>query len=124
MQGDFAAMNAIYTETPEKIAYNSRIDEADDWYMLCNAGRGTDCLVYLHGHGSRGDQLFTRADIKIRLPFIAGLKLSIIAPDLRGNSWMCPTVVSDLAGILTSCRENTVSNASSSSREAWAAPER
>ncbi len=98
-------MSAIYTETPEKIAYKSRIDGADDWYMLCNAGRGTDCLVYLHGHGSRGDQLFTRADIKTRLPLIAGLNLSVIAPDLRGNSWMCPTVVSDLADILTFCRE-------------------
>ena len=95
----------MYTETPEKITYNSRVDGASDWYMLCNAGSGTDCLVYLHGHGSRGDQLFTRADIKTRLPLIAELNLSVVAPDLRGNSWMCPTVVNDLADILTSCRE-------------------
>ena len=95
----------MYTETPEKITYTSKVDGAQDWYMLCNAGRGTDCLVYLHGHGSRGDQLFTRADIKDRLPLIAKLGLSVIAPDLRGNSWMCPTVVEDLADILVSCRE-------------------
>jgi pimeloyl-ACP methyl ester carboxylesterase len=96
---------AMYTETPEKITYTSKVDGAADWYMLCNAGRGTDCLVYLHGHGSRGDQLFTRADIKNRLPLIAKLNLSVIAPDLRGNSWMCPTVVEDLSDILNTCRE-------------------
>ena len=95
----------MYTETPEKITYTSKVDGASDWYMLCDAGRGTDCLVYLHGHGSHGDQLFTRADIKTRLPIIAGLGLSVIAPDLRGNSWMNPTVVDDLADILATCRE-------------------
>ena len=95
----------MYTETPEKIVYTSKVDGASDWYMFCNAGRRTDCLVYLHGHGSRGDQLFTRSDVKERLPFIAKLELSVIAPDLRGNSWMCPTVVSDLADLLVSARE-------------------
>ena len=95
----------MYTETPEKIVYTSKVDGAEDWYMLCNAGRGSDCLVYLHGHGSHGDQLFTREDIKTRLPLIAGLNLSVIAPDLRGNSWMNPTVVADLAGILETARE-------------------
>jgi len=95
----------MYTETPKKIAYTSKVDGAEDWYMLCDAGRGTDCLVYLHGHGSHGDQLFTREDIKTQLPRIAELNLSVIAPDLRGNSWMDPTVVNDLADILTTCRE-------------------
>ena len=98
-------MNAPYTETPEKIVYQSNADGVEDWYMLCDAGRGSDCLVYLHGHGSRGDQLFTREDIKSRLPLIAGLGLSVVAPDLRGNSWMNPTVVDDLADILATCRE-------------------
>ncbi len=96
--------DTMYTETPKKISYTSKVDGASDWYMLCDAGRGTDCLVYLHGHGSRGDQLFTREDIKIRLPLIAKLDLSVIAPDLRGNSWMDPTEVEDLADILNSCR--------------------
>ena len=95
----------MYTETPEKITYTSKVDGAEDWYMLCDAGRGTDCLVYLHGHGSHGDQLFTRTDIKTRLPLIAELGLSVVAPDLRGNSWMDPTEVADLADILNSCRE-------------------
>jgi pimeloyl-ACP methyl ester carboxylesterase len=95
----------MYTETPVKIVYQSKVDGAEDWYMLCDAGRGSDCLVYLHGHGSRGDQLFTREDIKSRLPLIAELGLSVVAPDLRGNSWMCPTEVDDLADILENCRE-------------------
>ena len=95
----------MYTETPEKIVYTSRVDGAEDRYMLCDAGRGTDCLVYLHGHGSHGDQLFTREDIKTRLPLIGRLNLSVVSPDLRGNSWMDQTVVDDLADILNTCRE-------------------
>lgn len=95
----------MYTETPEKITYASKVDGHEDWYMFCDAGRGADCLVYLHGHGSTGDQLFTREDIKNRLPLIASLKLSVIAPNLRGNAWMCPAAVEDLAAILVSARE-------------------
>lgn len=94
----------MYTETPEKIVYTSSVDGATDWYMLGNAGRGTRCLVYLHGHGSTGDQLFTRADIKSRLPLIERLNLSVVSPNLRGNAWMCPAAVSDLAEILIGCR--------------------
>ena len=95
----------MYTETPERIDYTSRVDGTKDWYMFCDAGRGADCLVYLHGHGSTGDQLFTRADIKDRLPLIAEFNLSVIAPNLRGNAWMCPAAVEDLACLLTSARE-------------------
>ena len=94
-----------YQAVPKRIEYASRVDGAPDWYMLCDAGAGSDCLVYLHGHGSGGDQLFTREDIKVRLPLLEKFKLSVVSPNLRGNAWMCPAAVTDLADILTSCRE-------------------
>jgi len=90
---------------PRKLFYTSRVDGSADWYMFHDAGRGTDCLVYLHGHGSTGDQLFTRADIKTQLPLIESLGLSVISPNLRGNAWMCRAAVTDLAELLTDCRD-------------------
>ena len=90
---------------PQRLTYTSRIDGTVDWYMLHDAGRGTDCLVYLHGHGSTGEQLFTRKDIQSRLPLIERLNLSVVSPNLRGNAWMCPAAVDDLAQLLTDCRD-------------------
>lgn len=90
---------------PGRFTCISKVDGIEDWYMLCDAGRGTDCLVYLHGHGSHGDQLFVRADIKARLQLIERLNLSVVAPNLRDNAWMCPAAVADLAELLTHCRE-------------------
>ena len=90
---------------PKSVEYVSGVDGFRDRYFLHDAGRGSDCLVYLHGHGSDGSQLFTREDIKVNLPLIDGLGLSVVSPDLRGNSWMCPAAVADLAEILNSCRE-------------------
>ena len=91
--------------TPLTVGYTSAVDGLRDRYLLHDAGKGTDCLVYLHGHGADGSQLFTREDIKVNLPLIVGLGLSVISPDLRGNGWMCPAAVADLAKILGSCRE-------------------
>ena len=90
---------------PQIVEYTSSVDGFRDRYFLHDAGKGTDCLVYLHGHGSDGSQLFTREDIKVNLPLLAELGLSVISPDLRGNGWMCPAAVADLADILTSCRK-------------------
>ena len=98
-------MMGNYTAEPKRIEYTSCVDGTNDWYMLCDAGSGSDCLVYLHGHGSTGDQLFTRADIKTRVPLIERLHLSVVSPNLRGNAWMCRAAVTDLAGILVACRE-------------------
>lgn len=99
------------TIKPQKIEYVSGVDGTADWYMFHNAGNGTDCLVNLHGHGSAGDQFFvsrqdelSKAVFKAKFELIEKYHLSIIAPNLRGNAWMCPSAVSDLADILCSCR--------------------
>ena len=41
---------------PVRFEYVSKVDNYKDWYMVHDAGEKTDCLVYLHGHGSNGDQ--------------------------------------------------------------------
>ncbi len=90
---------------PERLCYTSRADGAEDWFMLRDAGPGSDCLVYLHGHGSDGNQLFTRKDVMAAIPLVAAKGLSVVAPNLRGNAWMCPSAVQDLADLLAGLRE-------------------
>lgn len=90
---------------PQKCRFVSKADGLEDYYYLRNAGENTVCLVYLHGHGSCGDQFFTRRDIaEIVLPMVREYNLSVISPNLRGNAWMCPAAVSDLYDILTENR--------------------
>ncbi len=93
---------------PLRVDYRSQVDGTPDWYLLVNAGTGTDCLVNLHGHGSAGDQFFLNPDDPPQQAKMARLQkhnLSVIAPNLRDNAWMCPAAVSDLADILAECRE-------------------
>ena len=94
--------------TPVRVDCTSKVDGKSDYYLLFNAGAGTDCLVNLHGHGSHGDQFFTNQDTPERIPgleMVKQLKLSVIAPNLRDNAWMCPAAVSDLADILNEGRK-------------------
>lgn len=84
--------------------YTSKVDGLTDWYMLHDAGVSSDCVVYLHGHGSHGDQLFTRADIKWFGETLAEKKFSILSPNLRDNSWMGPAAAADLYDLIRSCK--------------------
>ena len=47
-----------------KLTYRSPVDGLEDWALLWPGTRAGAWLVFLHGHGSQGDQLFTRADIR------------------------------------------------------------
>lgn len=85
---------------PVKVEYFSKADQYKDWYMLHNAGKGTDCIVYLHGHGSHGDQFFIREDFEERRAFVKKNNLSVISPNLRDNAWMGPAAAEDLYQIL------------------------
>jgi pimeloyl-ACP methyl ester carboxylesterase len=54
-------------------------------------------VVHLHGHGSSGDQIFTRQDIRdMWLAHYRSHGLGVLSPNLRGNAWMCPKAVEDL----------------------------
>lgn len=90
---------------PVKFEFTSKIDGFFDWYMVHHAGDGSDCIVNLHGHGSCGDQFFTREDLESWRDEIKHQNLSVFAPNLRGNAWMCPAAAEDLALILRENRE-------------------
>lgn len=89
-----------HSHIPQKVDYVSEVDGKSDWYMRCDAVKGGDCVVVLHGHGSKGDQLFTRPDQTPIREFLERIGANVISPNLRDNAWMNPAAVSDLTRIL------------------------
>jgi pimeloyl-ACP methyl ester carboxylesterase len=89
-----------YRDATVKITYGSARDGTEDWAML-EPGTGTTWVIVLHGHGSHGDQLFTRPDLaNERLPSIRAKGLGILSPNLRGNAWMCKAAIADLHDLI------------------------
>lgn len=85
----------------QKVVYKSDQDGMEDWALVRRPDRGRTWVVHLHGHGSAGDQIFTRNDIRdLWLSHYLQRGLGILAPNLRGNAWMCPEAVSDLHFLL------------------------
>lgn len=86
----------------DEIHYESGVDGVSDRALVRRPVAGERrWIVYLHGHGSSGDQLYTRGDI--RREWLARFRefgLGILSPDLRGNAWMCPEAVEDLHVLL------------------------
>lgn len=98
-----------------RLTYTSHLDQYNDWALLLPgqsngasaAAPATTWLVNLHGHGSTGDQLYTRADIRQRwLPHFIQTGWSIVSPNLRGNAWMSPAAAGDLHALLCYLREH------------------
>jgi pimeloyl-ACP methyl ester carboxylesterase len=90
-----------------RLSYTSPADGLQDWALVCPGRRGDTSrwLVYIHGHGSTGDQLFTRPDVVAgRLLPMRELGLPILSVNLRGNAWMGPEAVADLHAVLEWCR--------------------
>ncbi len=80
--------------------YTSRLDGHEDWALVLPAERDT-WVVCIHGHGSAGDQLFTRPDLRERwLPAFRRRGLGVLCPHLRGNCWMGPAAAHDLRHLL------------------------
>lgn len=87
----------------QRLDYTSTLDNAADWALLRHSDKpnGTTWVVHVHGHGSSGDQLFTRPDIRdIWLPRYMDRGFSLLSPNLRGNAWMGPAAVHDLNALL------------------------
>lgn len=85
----------------EKVTYRSDMDGLEDWALMLKPTNGRDWVVGLHGHGSTGDQIYTRADLRaLWLTKYRRLGLGVLSPNLRGNSWMCPEAVADLHALL------------------------
>jgi pimeloyl-ACP methyl ester carboxylesterase len=90
-----------------RVTYASQVDGLQDEYYRRPPGRGTDWVVYLHGHGSKGDQLFTRPDIRARWwPEVERRELGVLSPTLRGNAWMGPAAAADLHALLVEARRH------------------
>ncbi len=88
-----------------RLEYTSDVDGLKDWAIVA-PGETNVCIVKLHGHGSHGDQLFTRVDIReFWLERFLDMKAAILSPNLRDNAWMSPTAVDDLANLLNYMRK-------------------
>ncbi len=89
-----------------QVNYTSAIDNRSDWAYALPPASGTTWVVCTHGHGSHGDQLYTRADIKSKwLPSFLSYGLGILTPNLRDNAWMSPNAASDLHSLLNYVRQ-------------------
>lgn len=98
----------FFNENSRRLEYQSAWDGSDDWAIVeRNPGaNGNVWVVVLHGHGSGGDQLFSRQDLaNFILPAIRERGLSILSPNLRGNDWMSGASVADLHGLIAWARE-------------------
>lgn len=90
-----------------RLDYQSPADGADDWALLKTPAPGVSTwLVCIHGHGSRGNQLYIRPDLqKLWLPRYLERGYGILTPTLRGNAWMGPAAVTDLDALLNFLRQ-------------------
>jgi pimeloyl-ACP methyl ester carboxylesterase len=86
----------------KKLEYRT---DLDDWAMLYGHSPHQIGVVVLHGHGSGGDQLLVRPDLKSWLDSLLGHGLGFLTPNLRGNAWMCPEAVNDLEALIRWVKE-------------------
>lgn len=94
-------------KTPQRIEYDSTHDGQSDWALMLREGEPHTWAVVLHGHGSSGDQLFTRADLRdVWLPALQSAKLGVLCPNLRGNAWMSPAATADLRMLIAMLRRD------------------
>lgn len=84
-----------------RLRYKSAVDGIDDWALLLPGENIAKWIIVLHGHGSAGDQLYNRQDIRQEwLPNFLMSGAGILTVNLRGNAWMSPAAVVDLHQLL------------------------
>ena len=90
-----------------RLDYVSPFDGLPDWALLLPSAPRQRCwAVVIHGHGSKGNQLFLRPDIRQNwLPELQERGFGILSPNLRGNAWMSPAAVQDLDALLNFLRK-------------------
>lgn len=86
----------------QRLEYRSSADKAQDWAMLLPpAGASHTWAIYLHGHGSGGEQLFSRPDVRDGvLAAVRKQGWGAVGPNLRGNAWMSPAAADDLHALI------------------------
>ena len=95
-----------------RLDYRSPADGLEDWALvLPPANGGGTWVICIHGHGSRGNQLYMRHDIKqYWLPAYLARGYGILTPTLRGNAWMGPQAVVDMDALLDWLRRHYGAN--------------
>jgi len=89
-----------------RIEFASPMDRSRQWALVKPNPASRDWVIVIHGHGSRGDQLFTRPDIRDAwLPAFHERALNVLTPDLRGNAWMSPAAAMDMHALVVWLRE-------------------
>ncbi len=96
---DFAPLDV------RRLAYARPGDGAESWALLLPGRAPRVWLVNLHGHGSGGEQIFTRPDIQ-RIILEPALKLGfgVLSPHLGGNHWLGPAAAAELHELLAAVR--------------------
>ena len=91
----------------QRLDYESGADGRRDWALAwAPPGASRRWLVMVHGHGSHGDQLYVRADIREAwLGRFRELGFGLLTPNLRDNAWMSPAAVADLHALLARVRD-------------------
>jgi len=80
-----------------RLEYASDVDGLKDWALLLPGENKELWIVVIHGHGSHGDQLFTRQDIRDAwLPAFRDTGAGILCVNLRDNAWMGPAAAFDM----------------------------
>ena len=81
-----------------------RLEYENDWALACPGGKIG--VVVIHGHGSHGDQIFTRPDIRKWGTFILSNGYGLLSPNLRDNAWMSPEAADDLTALILYAKEH------------------
>ena len=88
-----------------KLEYQSSYDGFRDWALLHPGINPKFWIIVLHGHGSHGDQLYTRKDVRDSwLEPLRATGAGILSPNLRNNAWMSPAAAEDLHGLINYLR--------------------
>ena len=106
------ADGALYPDGTMRISYASSVDGYEDWALFLPGDPHRPVVVNIHGSFSTGDQLYTRQDIRNHfLPVFLRERLSVLTPNLRGTTYMCPKTVVDMAELLDVVEERFVPEA-------------
>lgn len=85
----------------KRLDYVSARDGLADWALIWPPDKGAAWVVCIHGHGSHGDQLYTRKDARDAwMPPFRNSGWGILTPNLRDNAWMAPRAAEDLKMLL------------------------
>lgn len=86
----------------ERLEYASSVDGHADWAGVLPGADATTWVVCIHGHGSHGDQLYVRPDVREHwLPRWRARGCGILTPNLRDNAWMSPAAAADMHALVT-----------------------